>query len=225
MLPQDVKCCVELIGTPVGGNVNAVGHHEQTDGVTHLGENHHAALELGSPEVLDSADFTDLLGVVGQTSKTTLPGEAHFATGIPSWVSKRVHDVGLIGDVGLVQFLNETELTPTGSHPLGGNNNVRPNVLTQLKLIANLGVVGVVVVVVDHVVDGDSGLLLETHQGGVVTVVVFVDVERPVRPVQCGVGGRNVFCGDDVATGSTGRQPECHSTTTGSGEERTPREL
>ena len=132
MLAEHVECGVELIGAPVRRNVDTISQHEQTNSVTHFGEHNHTTLELGSPQVLDVANFSDLVDVVRKTCEPTLPGKAHLATGIPTWVSQRVDNVGLVRNVGLVQLLNKSKLTPASGHPLGGNDDVGTDVLAKL---------------------------------------------------------------------------------------------
>jgi hypothetical protein len=52
--------------------------------------------------------------------------------------------------------------------------------LAESQLVLDLGIVGVVVVVVLAVFDGDALFLLEAVESRVSTLVVNVDVERPV---------------------------------------------
>ena len=131
---------------------------------------------------------------------------------LPARVEARVRQVGTqvrdVRDVVVVELLYIAEPDHPASHPVGQANQVCADVLAEGELVFDFAVISVVVVDRDVVIDRDSGLVLKAHQGGVVAVVILVDVCGPVRPVQGLVIGRVVWrsrrCGLPV-TGTRGQ--------------------
>ncbi len=163
--------------------------HDQAESVAHLRQNADPPLQLGVPEVLDASQpVRHLLLVPADASETRLPGQALVPVRVEVRVSQRGCQVAEVRDVGVVQLLHVVQPDQSGDHPLGEADGVCSDVLAERELVAHLGVVGVVVIDVDEVLDLDAGLFREGDQRRVVAVFVLVDVRGPVRPANRLVG-------------------------------------
>ena len=127
----------------------------------------------------------------------------------------------------MIKLLRVAEADESTGHPVGEHREVGSDVLTEFELVFDLRVVRIVVVDVDRVLDLDSGVLLEPLEGWVALVVVLVEVERPVRPVEGLVGCRQVFRGlwALFAAGRTRGEGKCRGQSGTSGEHRSTAHL
>ena len=120
----------------------------------------------------------------------------------------------------VVELLHQSAVDQAGSHPVGEAEGVGASVLTGRKLVLDAGVVSVVVVNVDVVLDLNTGLLFEALDGWRLGVVVVVHVVGPVVPghyllTRGEVLGRGeVLC----ATGRAGSQGNRGCAEAGSGQ-------
>ncbi len=204
-------------------------HQDEADRVAHLAEHTQLALELRLVPQFGNArePVRELLDLPADAAEATLPGQRVRAAGVEVDVQQIGVEVGLVRDVGRVERLGVAEANHPAHHPVGQTDRVGPDVLAEGELVSHAPVVGVVVVDIHRVGDRDAGFLLESVEGRVVLVVVFVDVERPVRPahglVAVGDVGRcrrararsRSTRGERKSRGSTGR----------AGQNRTAREL
>ena len=111
-------------------------------------------------------------------------GQRVLAARVERGVVELGQQVGPVGDQVLVELLDVAVLDPQRGHPVRQHDDVAADVLPLLELGAHLRVELAVVVHVLGVDDLEAGQLLErlearTRPG----LVVDVDVERPVRPV------------------------------------------
>jgi hypothetical protein len=102
------------------------------------------------------------------------PRHAVLAAGIEAHVLHGVDQVGLVGELGVVQRRHVAQVDQPAGHPVGQHDDVAIDALVPLERLVDLGEKLVVVVDVFGVFGLDPGGLLEVRHG------LLVDVKRPV---------------------------------------------
>src|SRR5699024_1594998 len=130
------------------------------------------------------------------------PGVGHgvLVVGVKGQVLELVPNIGVVGDVVVVQGLEYVLLNELGDHIVGGTDDVVVGAAVFQQGVQGLVALG------GLVVDGDARLLLEL--GDEVLVDIFAPVAHVEHPL-AGVGGGGVIVGLGVnALNGTGGEAE-----------------
>ncbi len=196
LLLQHIDRRRELRVAPLAVDLRSQVLHDAAHGVAHFGKHPDAALQGRIPQVGNRGESTrEVVLVPGDSGEPALPRERVLASRVEGNIEQLRYQVLFVRDHRVVEFLRVSEADPAVHHPVGEAHGVAADVLTELQLVLDLAVVGVVVIDGLGVGGLDSGLLLERLKCRVVTVAVDIQVERPVVPAHDLVGVGLVFRG------------------------------